>query len=81
MWSVTVATNLWTRFRSLIPDAPLVVVTVNSVNADGTSSVATSSGGALRVRGTSVAAGKKAYVRNGEITGEAPNLQHFEIEV
>lgn len=75
------ATNLWARFKRLLPDSPLVVVTVNSVNSDGTSTVTTAGGGALRVLGKGVAAGKKAYVRDGMIIEEAPDLQHYEIEV
>ncbi|KJR97277.1 MAG: hypothetical protein VR65_25440 [Desulfobulbaceae bacterium BRH_c16a] len=75
------ATNLWARFRKLLPGSPLIVVTVVTVNTDGTSTVTTSSGGAMRVLGTSVEATKKAYVKDGAIIGEAPNLQHFEIEV
>ena len=75
------ATNLWTRFRKLLPGSPRTVVTVVTVNTDGTSTVTTSSGGAMRVLGTTVEATKKAYVKDGAIIGEAPNLQHYEIEV
>ncbi|KJS00899.1 MAG: hypothetical protein VR65_10870 [Desulfobulbaceae bacterium BRH_c16a] len=75
------ATNLWARFKRLLPGSPMIVVTVISVNSDGTSTVTTSGGGAMRVLGTTVAAPKKAYVKDGAIIGEAPNLQHFEIEV
>jgi len=75
------ATNLWVAFKRLLPGAPLTIVTVNSVNTDGTSTVTSAGGGAMRVRGTSVAAGKKAYVKDGSIVSEAPNLQHYEIEV
>ena len=75
------ATNLWARFRRLLPGSPMIVVTVISVNSDGTSTVTTSGGGAMRVLGVSVAAPKKAYVKDGAIIAEAPNLQHFEIEV
>lgn len=75
------ATNLWTRFRKLLPGSRMVVVTVVTVNTDGTSTVTTSSGGAMRVLGTSVEAAKKAYVKDGVVISEAPNLQHYEIEV
>lgn len=75
------ATNLCVKFRRLLPGRPMIVVTVVSVNNDGTSTVTTPGGGAMRVLGTAVAAGKKAYVKDGAIIGEAPNLQHYEIEV
>lgn len=76
------ATNLWAMFKRLIPDAPMIIVTVNSVNIiDGTSTVTSAGGGTMRVRGTAVAATKKAYVKAGNIVSEAPNLTHYEIEV
>lgn len=75
------ATNLWARFRRLLPGDPLIVVTVAGINGDGTSTVTTPGGGAIRVIGNSVAVGDKAYIKGGAIIGEAPNLQHYEIEV
>lgn len=74
------ATNLWARFRRLIADSPTVIVTVATVNADGTSVVTTVGGGTMRVIGTSVAAGSKAFVRDGAVIGEAPNLPYYELE-
>lgn len=74
------ATNLWARFRRLIADSPTVIVTVTTVNADGTSLVTTAGGGTMRVLGTDIAAGEKAYVRDGAIIGEAPDLPYYELE-
>jgi hypothetical protein len=59
----------------------MIIVTVAAVNSDGTSTVTTSGGGAMRVLGTGVASGKKAYVKDGAVVSEAPNLPHYEIEV
>ncbi len=75
------ATNLWARFRRLLPGNPMIIVTVASVNSDGTSTVITAGGGAMRVLGTGVSAGLKAYVKDGAIVGTAPSLPHYEIEV
>ena len=75
------AVNIWNRFKKLLPDSPLQIVTVNTINGDGTSSVATASGGALRVFGVGVAAGNKAYVKDGRILEEAPNLPHSDVIV
>lgn len=76
------ATNLWASFKRMIAAAPMVVVTVISVDTvASTSMVTTAGGGVMRVRGKDVAVGKKAYVKDGAIVGEAPNLQHYEIEV
>lgn len=74
------ATNLWARFRRLIAESPTVIVTVTTVNADGTSMVTTAGGGSMRVLGTSVEASKKAFVRDNAIIGEAPNLPYYELE-
>ncbi|KAB2888421.1 MAG: hypothetical protein F9K32_16530 [Desulfobulbaceae bacterium] len=76
------ATNIWARFKRLLPDSPLIIVTVNSINlVAGTSMVTTVGGGGMKVLGTAVAVGKMAYVKDGAIIGEAPNLQHYEIGV
>ena len=58
----------------------MVIVTVAAVGTDGTSTVTTAAGGTLRVLGDSVAVGDKAYVRDGVIIGEAPNMNHYELE-
>ena len=75
------ATNLWARFTRLLPGEPITIVSVVTINSDGTSTVTTPGGGALRVIGTSVAEGLKARIKGGAIIGEAPNLTHYEIEV
>ena len=75
------ATNLWMKFRRLLPDNPLIIVTVAAVNTDGTSIVSTVGGGSMRVIGTTVAVGQKAYVKDRAIVGKAPDLPHYEIEV
>jgi len=75
-------TNIWARFKRLFPDAPLQIGTVLSVDIQtGTSMVQLIGGGILTVRGTSIASGKKAFVRDGLIEGAAPDLPGVEIEV
>lgn len=75
------ATNLWEKFKGIIPDSPRLVVTVSLHNSDGTSTVTTASGGTMRVLGTTVLAGGKAYVQGGVLLGAAPSVQHFDIEI
>jgi len=67
--------------RTLVPNiaprytrSPLYVGEVLSHNSDGTSSVELPSGDVLRPRGQAVAVGLQAFVRNGEVTGQAPSL-------
>ena len=73
--------NIWSRFEKMLPGATTQVVTVLAVNSDGTSRVETMGGGEMIVIGTSVAGGNKAFVKAGEVTGPAPNLTSYEIEV
>lgn len=72
--------NLWTNFQSLIPRAPLLVGEVEAVNSNGTCSVAMPGGGSMRVIGTGTV-GKKVFIKDGVIQGEAPDLTYYELEV
>jgi hypothetical protein len=67
--------NIWKRFKALIPDDPLLIAKVETIDTlRGTSSVLPLGGGHMVVRGTSVAVGNFAFVRGGAIEGPAPNL-------
>lgn len=75
-------TNLFRALRDLLPDAPLQVATVSAVHSStGDSTITWPGGDQQRVRGTSVAAGSNAFVRNGVIEGAAPDLPLETIEV
>lgn len=75
-------TNLYRALRELMPDAPLQVATVASVNtAVGTSVIVWPGGQQQTARGSSVAAGSLAFVRDGLIEGAAPALEFLMIEV
>lgn len=75
------ANNLWQRFRELLPSDPLLIGTVLSHNADGTSTVELPGGGQLRVMGQGVAVAAKAFIQGGRIVEQAPDLPVTEIEV
>lgn len=76
------STNLYRALRELLPEAPLQVATVYAVHtATGDSTVTWPGGSTQRVRGTDVAAGGLAFVRNGVIEGPAPALTLEVIEV
>ena len=70
-------TNLYRALRDLLPEPPLQVATVTTVHADGTgtSTIEWPGGTQQIVRGTSVAEGGFAFVRNGVIEGAAPTLE------
>jgi hypothetical protein len=73
--------NQWLEFDGLLPRDPLMVVEVAAHNADGTSTVQFPNGSQLRVRGQSVAVGAFAFIRGGEVRGEAPAIFAVTLEV
>jgi hypothetical protein len=75
------AANVWTRFKALLPSRALQVVTVLSVNANGTSQVQSDAGNEWTVLGDSVAAGGKALVQDGRIIAEAADLPTYTVSV
>jgi hypothetical protein len=73
--------NLYAHFKRLLPSDPVQFVTVQIHHADGSSTVETPTGGVLRVRGTDVAVGDRAYIQGGRIIEGAPDLPVFMEEV
>lgn len=66
--------NSWKRFQRLLPRAGRYTVTIDRVNADGTSLATRRDGQQVRLKGGLVAAGSKAWVEGEQIIGEAPDL-------
>lgn len=75
------AVNIWKTFEDLLPKSPLLIATVLNHNIDGTSTVQFPGGSTARVKGQTVAEELPAYVQDGWIKGEAPDLPVHEIEV
>ena len=74
--------NIFRQLLELLPQSPLMVATVQSVDvSNGTSIVAFDGSGTAVVRGVSVGMGGKCFVRNWLIEGAAPDLPLVEIEV
>ena len=74
--------NIWAQLKTLLPDQPLLIGTVEAIDEEaGSSTLTLLGGGTLYVRGTSVAVGQKAFVRAGAIDGVAPDLQEVLIEI
>ncbi len=75
-------TNLYRALRELLPESPLLVATVISVQvAAGTSTVQYPGGNQQRVRGTGAAVSSQVFVRNGILENAAPALTALTIEV
>lgn len=66
--------NLWKQFEGLLAPAPLLIGEVTAHRSDGKSEITLPSGETILARGTTVAVGQNAYVRDGLVEGEAPSL-------
>jgi len=74
--------NNYEQFIKLFKtDKETVVDIVSTDTNSNTSNATTLSGQSVIVKGTSVSSGNKAFVRNGEIVRQAPNLSKIQIDV
>ena len=74
-------TNIWQKFKSLIPEGSKTVVTVTANNGNGTSQVKLRNGSVITAWGESVSVGQKAIIQNGEVKNTAPDLPQYEADV
>ena len=75
------STNLFLRLAALSPAPATLIGDVLAVHDDNTSTVEFPDGSQQRVRGTSVAVGQPAFVRNGIVEGLAPARTATVIEI
>lgn len=73
--------NLYKRFIELLPGRREIIGDVIEHNDDGTSTIATLDGQWIRARGQDVDVGLRAFVNDGRVTGQAPNLPSVTQEV
>lgn len=74
--------NPWKKFIGLLPGGVRTVATVKAINTTGgISEVELRSGDRVSVRGVGVPVNGKAYIADGVITGPAPSLPHFDVDV
>lgn len=77
-----ILTNLYSRWRAVNPEPPLLVGKVVVLHTDGIhSTVELPGGGRLVVLGQSVALNSWAFVRAGKIESAAPELPALVVEV
>lgn len=71
--------NPYSMFKSLIPNAPLLVGEV--ISSDGTShTIRLPDNGVIVARG-SASVGDKVFVRDGVVEGPAPTLDYYSIDI
>ena len=74
--------NPWKRFINLLPGGGRAVGEVISIStATGTSIIELRNGVEISVRGVSVEVGLKCFIVDGQITGQAPSLPQYDVEV
>lgn len=73
--------NVYRRLLEILPQPALLIGEVLAVNSDNTSTVEFPDGSQQRMRGTSVAVGQPAFVRDGVIEGLAPAYTATVIEI
>ncbi len=86
--------NLFKRLQALLPAPPVLVGRVLAHHDDDTSTVSLpagqavaaydgqlQSGSLIRVRGRNVAVGQNAFVRDGVVESQAPDVEPIEITV
>jgi len=74
--------NPWKRFIGLLPGGVRTVAEVVAIDSTtGLSRVALRTGTQVSVRGTDVPVGTRAYIADGVITGPAPALPHYDVDV
>ena len=74
--------NPWKKFIGLLPGGVRTVATVKTINTTaGISEVELRNGARATVRGVDVPVNSKAYIADGLITGPAPSLPHFDVDV
>lgn len=73
--------NPYKLLKQLLPDQPLLICTVDAHIGSDQSALTLIGGGQMIARGQTVAVGQKAFVRNGIVEGQAPNLDGVTIEI
>jgi len=72
--------NPYKRFKELLGSSSKQIATVLTTYSDGTSLV-TVRGRNFTARGTDVPVGRKAWIVNGDIISEAPDLPVYSVTV
>jgi len=75
-------TNPWKRFIGLLPGGERTVGTVVSINEpSGISIIQLRNGTEIAARGIDVPQGSRAFIIDGLISGPAPELPQYDVEV
>ena len=74
-------TNIWQKFRDLLPTGSKVIVTIKSINPTGTAQAYLRNGSVIIVQGEGLQVGQRYFAVDRKIEGVAPELDYFEVEV
>jgi len=75
------STNVWQRFKGLLPTGHRAVVTIIANNGNGTSQVRLRNGDVVVVEGELATAGSRVVVVDGKEVSTAPELAQYESTV
>ncbi|WP_257294094.1 hypothetical protein [Endozoicomonas sp. YOMI1] len=75
------ATTIRQQFKALIPERVRVVASITANNGHSTSQSELRDGSVITVKRESLGAGEKAFIQDGEIKSNAPDLAQYEVEV
>ena len=73
--------NPYSALRKLFPDAPLLIGRVLTHTSAGLSLIELPQGGQILARGTQVPTGQMAYIKAGQVQGQAQNIIPVEVTV
>ncbi|GAA4648160.1 hypothetical protein GCM10023116_04260 [Kistimonas scapharcae] len=75
------STNIWQRFKGLIPTGSRYVVTIIALNGNGTSQALLRDGSVVVVDGESASVGSRAFIVDGNVVSKAQELLQYEQEI
>ena len=74
-------TNIWQKFRGLLPSGMRVIVTIKSIYPNGTAQAYLRNGSVIIVQGEGLEIGQRYFAVDRKVQSVAPALDYFEVEV
>lgn len=74
-------TNIWQKFRGLLPTGTKVIVTIKNIHPNGTAQAYLRNGTVIIVQGEGLEIGQRYFAVDRKVQSVAPALDYFEVEV